>query len=48
MTLVARSDDLSRLVEDGYDIEIREGNLLVHHVPYVNSAGEVEYGTLVS
>jgi len=48
MTLVARSDDLSRLIEDEYDIEIRDGNLLVHHVPYVNSAGEVEYGTLVS
>lgn len=48
MTLVARSDDLSRLIEDEYDIEIRDGNLLTHHVPYVNSAGEVEYGTLVS
>jgi len=48
MTLVDRSDDLSRLIEDEYDIEIRDGNLLVHHVPYVNSAGEVEYGILVS
>ena len=48
MTLVARSDDLSRLIEDEYDVEIRDGNLLTHHVPYVNSAGEVEYGTLVS
>jgi hypothetical protein len=48
MTLVDRSDDLSRLIEDEYDIEVRDGNLLVHHVPYVNSAGEVEYGILVS
>lgn len=48
MTLVDRSDDLTRLVEDECDIEIRDGNLLVHHVPYVNSAGSVEYGILVS
>jgi hypothetical protein len=48
MTLVDRSDDLTRLIEDEYDIEVRDGNLLVHHVPYVNSAGEVEYGILVS
>lgn len=48
MTLVDRSDDLRRLIEEQYDIEIRDGNLLVHHVPYVNSACEVEYGILVS
>lgn len=48
MTLVDHSDDLRRLVEDGYDIEVRNGNLLVHHIPYVNSQGGVEYGTLVS
>jgi hypothetical protein len=48
MTLVDRSSDLVRLIEEGYDIEIRDENLLVHHVPYVNSAAEVEYGILVS
>jgi hypothetical protein len=48
MTLVDRSDDLSRLVEEEYDIEVRDANLLVHHVPYVNSSGEVEYGILIS
>ena len=48
MTLVARSHDLRRLIEEEYDIEIRDGNLLVHHVPSVNGAGEVEYITLVS
>ena len=48
MTLVDRSDDLTRLIEEEYDIEIRDANLLVHHVPYLNSAGAVEYGILVS
>jgi hypothetical protein len=48
MTLVDRSDDLARLIDEEYDIEVRDANLLVHHVPYVNSSGEVEYGILVS
>jgi hypothetical protein len=48
MTLVDRSADLSQLVEEEYDIEIRDGNLLVHHVPFVNDAGEVTYCILVS
>lgn len=42
MTLVGRSDDLARLIDEGFDIEVREGSLLVHHVPYVTSAGEVD------
>jgi uncharacterized protein DUF6791/ThiF family protein len=48
MTLVAHSDDLTRLVNDEYDIEVREGNLVIHHVPYVNSSSEVAYCILVS
>jgi hypothetical protein len=46
--LVSRSADLTKLVEEGYDIEIRDTNLLVHHVPYRTSAGSVGYGILVS
>jgi hypothetical protein len=48
MTLVGRSPDLARLVEEGYDIEVRGADLLVHHVPYVTSAGAVDYCILVS
>lgn len=48
MTLVDHSPDLMRLVEEDYDIEIREGNLLVHNVPYVSSEGSVSYCILVS
>lgn len=47
-TLVDRSPDLLRLIEDGYDIEVRDGNLLVHHVPYVTKDGDVDYCILVS
>lgn len=46
--LVSRSPDLQRLHQEGYDIEIRSGYLLVKHVPFATSAGEVAYGTLVS
>lgn len=41
MTLVDLSADLTRLREDGYDVEVRDGNLLIHHVPYVMVSGKV-------
>lgn len=44
----SRSNDLKRLVDEGYDIQMRDGHLLVHDVPYVNSAQRVARGTLVS
>lgn len=46
--LISRSPDLQRLREDGYDITIRGGLLLVRGVPYVTSAKEIARGTLVS
>jgi len=46
--LTSRSPDLLRLRDEGYEIEIRSGHLLVHNVPYLNAAGAVGYGTLVS
>lgn len=46
--LIGRSPDLSRLRDEGYDIEVRAGHLLVKDVPYVNSSGKVGRGTLVS
>jgi len=48
MTLVDHSPDLIQLVEEEYDIEVRDGNLVVHHVPYVNSSGAVDRCILVS
>jgi hypothetical protein len=46
--LINRSTDLQRLLDDGYDVEIRSNYLLVKDVPYVNSQREIALGTLVS
>ena len=46
--LLSRSTDLARLRAEGYGSKIRDGFLLLGHVPYVNAAREVQYGTLVS
>lgn len=46
--LISRSPDLKRLQDEGYEIEIRSGHLLVHRVPYVTAHQQVAYGTLVS
>lgn len=45
---ISRSPDLRRLRDEGYEVAIQANHLLVGHVPYVNGAGEVRYGTLVS
>jgi hypothetical protein len=44
---INRSADLKRLRDEGYDLEIRSGCLLVKDVPYVNSNKEVKRGILV-
>lgn len=42
------SPDLRRLREEGYDIEIKWGHLLLKDVPYVNANREVKRAILVS
>jgi hypothetical protein len=44
---IARSPDLLRLQNEGYDLEIRGGCLLIKDVPYVNSGCRVLRGTLI-
>lgn len=46
--LINRSWDLQKLQNDGYELEIKSGFLLVKGVPYVNSRKEVQRGTLVA
>jgi len=48
LRLISLSRDLSRLVEDGYEVEVRHGYLLIKHVPYLNARAEIHYGVLVS
>ena len=45
--LISRRDDLRRLVDDGYEIQIRAGHVIVERVPYVTSQRAVNYGRLV-
>lgn len=47
-SLISRNSDLTRLVDDGYHIEVRHNHLLMKDVPYVNAAKEVKFGVLVS
>lgn len=42
------SPDLLRLQNEGYDIEVRDGFLLVRSVPYVNARQEILSGALIS
>lgn len=46
--LINRSPDLKKLQNEGYELEIKSGFLLVKSVPYVNSRKEVQRGTLVA
>src|SRR5579884_4272186 len=46
--LLDRSEDLKRLRDEGFEMEVKGGYLLIHHIPYVNNAGEVKYGSLIS
>jgi len=46
--LIARSADLKRLRDEGYDITIRSNHIVINEVPYVNSNRDVKLGTLIS
>ncbi len=48
LQLISRNDDLKLLQDEGYEVSVLSGHLLVAHVPYVNSKKQVAYGTLVS
>ena len=45
---IAHSPDLQRLQNEGYDIEVRGGYLLLKHTPYVTESRTIKSGTLVS
>ena len=46
--LISHSQDIQRLQNEGYELEIVDSHLLVHNVPYVNSQKQVLRGTLVT
>lgn len=47
-SLINRSSDLKCLEDDGYEVEVRSGYLLLNHIPYVTESRDIKYGTLVS
>ena len=47
-SLFDHSPDLTRLRNEGYNVEVKSGFLLVKDVPYVNSNKEIKRGILVS
>src|SRR6476659_7304715 len=46
--LISRNADLRRFWDEGYEIELIDGHLLINQVPYVDSSAKIKYGTLVS
>ncbi|MGE4403693.1 MAG: ThiF family adenylyltransferase [Desulfobulbus sp.] len=45
---IVHNTDIRRLQDEGYEVEIRNGHLLVHSVPYVTSQRTVDFGIIVS
>ncbi|HWR38071.1 MAG TPA: ThiF family adenylyltransferase [Patescibacteria group bacterium] len=46
--LINRSADLKKLRDDGYDISVVSGHLVLSNIPYVNAQKEILYGSLIS
>lgn len=46
--LINHSEDLKRLQNEGYEIEVNNGYGILSHIPYLKQNGEIDYGTLVS
>lgn len=43
---LVRDPDLNRLLDDGYDVVVEEGHLIIRQLPFVNEAKEISYGFL--
>lgn len=45
---INRSQDLKQLIDEGFEVEVKGGHLVVHQIPYVNSSCQIKYGKLIS
>lgn len=45
---IVLDSDLKRLQEEGYEVEVRSGHVLVHSIPYVNARREIARGIVVT
>lgn len=48
LELIGRSEDLSRLRNEGYEVEVINSHLVVRNVPYVTSQRTIGHGDLVA
>jgi molybdopterin/thiamine biosynthesis adenylyltransferase len=48
LQLINHSPDLKKLQDEGYELEVKGGYLLIHQIPYVTSQREIKRGILVS
>jgi hypothetical protein len=46
--LIDRSPDLKRLRDEGYEVQIINGYVILRDVPYLNSNKQVRRGVLIS
>ncbi len=46
--LINLSPDLKRLRDEGYEVEVKNGHLLLHSIPYVSAQKEIKFGILIS
>lgn len=44
--LISLNPDLAKLQAEGFDLEVRGGYLLVHHVPFLGKDGNLQFGVL--
>ena len=47
-TLISRSKDLRKLEQEGYEVEVKSGHLLLNNVPYVAPDRTIKRGVLVT
>ncbi len=48
LQLINHSPDLKQLRNEGFEMEIKGGYLLIHQIPFVNHSKEIKRGTLIS
>jgi len=45
---INRNADLKKIQDEGYEVAIKSGHLVLYNMPYVNAQKEVKQGTLIS
>ena len=45
--LINHSDDLKKLQNEGYELDVNNGYGIVSHIPYLKANGEIDYGMTV-